>query len=504
MAASSPTTSNNSSNGGGTGRGRALALAVFFGALLGVIVLGLLAASILERRAERPRAMVSFVQPIAEWEADNAKWGVNFPREYDSWESTKRMNENTKYGGSSYRDILKETPNLVVMWAGYPFAKGYNQARGHFHAVEDVTETKRINEKTPATCWTCKSPDVPRVMHGKGVANFYAAKFDDLRSEIKNPIGCADCHDNKTMALRISRPALVEAFQRQGKDITKASHQEMRSLVCAQCHVEYYFKKETNYLTFPWDNGWKVEDMEKYYEKNPHVDFTHAISGAKMIKMQHPDYEVYQQGTHAFRNVSCADCHMPYKSEGGVKFTDHQIRSPLYNMESACQTCHRWSEKDIRSRVTGIQDKNRELLNIAEHTITAAHLEIGEAMKKGATDAELTEPRRLVRLAQMYWDYVAAHNGMGFHAPQECARVLGKASDFGQQSRLHTARVLAKYGILGPVKTPDIGTVEKAQAYIKPFVSAQAAALEKAKQDRAHQAEQEDKQNAGKTPAQRM
>lgn len=467
---------------------------VFLGSALGVLLFGLLATSITERRAERRFATLQIVQPIADWESDNSKWGINFPREYRSWESTKLMAENTEYGGSGYRDYLKENPYLVVMWAGYPFAKGYNQARGHFHAVEDVTETKRISPKTPGTCWTCKSSDTPRVMNKMGVAAFYASKFDDLRGEIKNPIGCADCHNPKTMALQISRPALKEAYQRMGRDINQATLQEMRSLVCAQCHVEYYFKgKKENYLTFPWDKGLKIEDFEKYYEQSGHVDWTHAISGARMIKMQHPDYEVYAQGIHAFRGVSCADCHMPYRTEGGVKFTDHQVRSPLYNIANSCQVCHRWSEAEIKQRVVGIQDKNRELLRAAERAITAGHLEIGAAMKRGATDAELETPRRLISKAQMYWDYVAATNGMGFHAPQECARVLGKAIDLAQQSRLETTRVLAKHGALGPVSLPDLSTVEKAQAYIKPFVDAQTAALEREKQQRAHEAEARDR-----------
>ena len=466
---------------------------IFLGSALAVVLLGWLATTINERRAERIEARVQFVKPISEWESNNAEWGVSFPREFDSWERTKQMAENTKYGGSGYRDYLKTEPNMVVMWAGYAFAKGYSQARGHFHAVEDVTETVRISDKSPATCWTCKSPDVPRLINEMGAAKFYASKFDDFRDEIKNPIGCADCHDNETMALRISRPALREAFQRMGQNIDNASHQEKRSLVCAQCHVEYYFKGKTeNYLTFPWDNGLMADDFEKYYEQpDAHVDWTHAISGAKMIKMQHPDYELYKQGTHAFRNVSCADCHMPYTTEGGIKFTDHQIRSPLYNTAASCQVCHRWSADEIRERVYSIQDKTMEMRTIASEAITAAHLEIGEAKKSGATDAELAKPRDLVSRAQMYWDYVAAANGMGFHAPQESARVLGKASNFGTQSRLETARVLAKYGKLGPVTLPDISSVEKAQAYIKPFVTSQAAALEQAKAKRADEAEQE-------------
>ncbi|HEY0868518.1 MAG TPA: ammonia-forming cytochrome c nitrite reductase subunit c552 [Fimbriimonas sp.] len=436
-----------------------------------VILLGLLATSITERRAESTFANFQITNPVDQFEADNAKWGVNFPREYNSWELTKRSDEKTKYGGSAHRDHLQSSPNMVVMWAGYPFAKGYNAPRGHFNAIDDVTRTLRLSEATPGTCWTCKSPDVPRMMSKVGPEKFYSAKFVDWKDEIKNPIGCGDCHDSKTMNLRISRPALKEAFQRMGKDINKATHQEMRTLVCAQCHVEYYFKgKKEQYLTFPWDNGTTVESMEKYYEASPHRDWTHAISGAKMIKMQHPDYEIYQQGIHAFRGVSCADCHMPYKTEGGIKFTDHQVRSPLTNVANSCQVCHRWSEKEIRGRVESMQDKNRELLDIAEDNITLAHLEIGDAMKIGATDQELENVRNLVMKAQLYWDYVAASNGMGFHAPQESARILAKASNFAQESRMLTAQIRARHGATGPIQMPDIETKEKAQAFIQAYL----------------------------------
>jgi len=450
---------------------------VFFGAALGVLGLGILASTITERRSERSVARVQFNQPIGAFESDNAKWGVSFPREFNSWEQTKQDATLTKFGGSGFRDYLAAKPELVVMWAGYAFAKDYNAPRGHFYAVKDVSETKRRNDKTPATCWTCKSPDVPRVMKRDGVANYYKDKFDHYVPDIKNPIGCADCHNNETMALQISRPALKEAFERMGKDVTKATHQDMRSLVCAQCHVEYYFKgKKENYLTFPWDDGMKAEDFEKYYSEHDHVDWTHAISGAKMIKMQHPDYEVFQQGIHAFRGVSCADCHMPYKSEGGIKFTDHQIRSPLENVANSCQVCHKWSESDVKTRVEGIQTSTAQMLATAERVITALHLEISDAKRLGATDAQLDGPRKTVSKAQMYWDYVAANNGMGFHAPQECARVLNRASAIASEGRLDTQRLRARLGGLDPLKMPDISTKVLAQAYIKPFVDAQAAA----------------------------
>jgi nitrite reductase (cytochrome c-552) len=386
------------------------------------------------------------------------------------------MNTRTRYGGSAMRDHLEEHPNLVVMWAGYPFAKGYNAPRGHYYAITDVNSTKRISEKTPGTCYSCKSPDVPRLIEKYGPAKFYSTPFSEWKDEVKNTIGCGDCHNNETMALQISRPALIEAFERQGKDIKKATHQEMRSLVCAQCHVEYYFKgKKEQYLTFPWDGGMTAEAIEEYYEKSGHVDFVHAISGAKMLKMQHPDYEVFSMGVHAYRNVSCADCHMPYKSEGGIKFTDHQVRSPLENIANSCQVCHRWSESDIKDRVFGMQDKHKEMLKRAEAAITTLHLEIGDAMKLGATEPELETPRKAVSRAQMYWDYVAANNGMGFHAPQECARVLDKASNIAMEGRIEINRTRSKYGATQAMALPDLGTKEKAQAFIKAYVDAQNA-----------------------------
>lgn len=449
---------------------------VFAAAGIAVFVLGMLASSINERRNESAQARVQFMQPIAKWEGDNSKWGASFPREYNSWESTKQMNERTRYGGSAHRDHLEEHPNLVILWAGFGFAKSYYAPRGHYWAVEDLNKSLRITDKTPATCYTCKSPDVPRLMEKDGVAAFYKTKFADYASAVTNPIGCADCHNNETMALQISRPALREAFKNMGKDISKVSHQEMRSLVCAQCHVEYYFDgKRDGYLTFPWTEGLTIEAMEKYYAKSGHVDWTHAISGAKMIKMQHPDYEVFTQGIHHFRGVSCADCHMPYKSEGGIKFTDHQIRSPLENIANSCQVCHRWSESEIKNRVYSMQDKHIEMMKRAEKATTTLHLEIGDAMKRGASEADLEKPRILVNQAQMYWDYVSANNGMGFHAPQECARILDKSLNFAYEGRLLINRVRAKLGAIDPIQMPDLSTKEKAQAFIKPYVDAQKA-----------------------------
>ncbi len=432
-----------------------------------IFLLGLLAASILQRRGEARQGLP--LRPIGQWETDSAKWGENYPREYETYKEMADSTKRTKYGGTSQRDYLEETPVNVILFAGYGFATEYRQARGHVHALEDVIETKRVNEKTPATCWSCKSPDVPRLMHTMGPETFYAAKFSDLKAEVTHPIGCLDCHEPNTMKLRITRPALREAFQRQGKDIDQASHQEMRTLVCAQCHAEYYFKGKGNYLTFPWDKGTTPEQMEEYYDKANFTDWTHAISKARMVKIQHPDYEVYRTGVHAYRDIACADCHMPYRTEGGVKFTDHHLQSPLLNIANSCAVCHRWSEAEIRSRVETIQDKTHQGRVRAETVLAEAHFDIAAACEAGASDDELANVRKLVRGAQLRWDYVAANNGLGFHSPQECMRILAEAIDLAGQCRVECARILAKHGTTKPIDYPDFSTKEKAQMLIKLF-----------------------------------
>jgi nitrite reductase (cytochrome c-552) len=441
-----------------------------------VFLLGLLASSIVERRVEATFVNVP-KNEIAEFESQNEIWGVNFPREFQSYYQTSDTSFISKYNGGALIDMLEVDPRLVVLWAGYGFSKDYNQGRGHFYAVTDVINTLRTGApKTendgpmPSTCWTCKSPDVPRVMHEEGVGEFYKGKWARLGGEIINPIGCLDCHDPKTMNLRITRPALIEAFDRQGKDITQASHQEMRSLVCAQCHVEYYFNKKTiegaNYLTFPWDKGMTAEAMEEYYDEMEFVDWTHKISKAPMLKAQHPGYEVYLTGIHADRGVSCADCHMPYKSEGGQKFTDHKIQSPLNNVANSCQVCHREETSKLIANVYDRQDKIIENRDKLEELIVRAHVEAGKAWDLGASDTQMEGILLGIRHAQWRWDYAAASHGGSFHSPVEISRVIATAIDIAQETRIKLARLLADLGYNQSVLYPDITTKEKAQKFI--------------------------------------
>lgn len=444
----------------------------FFGTIIVVFSLGLLASSIIERRAEAVFAYTPQVE-YDQMEPRLEIWGMNYPREYQTYLKTADTTFRSKYNGAAMVNMLEKAPELVILWAGYAFSIDYNQGRGHMHAIDDVRNTLRTGSPMtpeegpqPGTCWTCKSPDVPRMMNQIGIAEFYSSTLAKLGPEIVNPIGCADCHNATTQALQISRPGLIEAFQRQGKDINKATHQEMRSLVCAQCHVEYYFKGDGKYLTLPWDKGFTVEEMEAYYDEYAFADWTHKLSRAPMIKAQHPDYELYRFGIHYDRGVSCADCHMPYKSEGGVKFTNHHIQSPLNNIENSCKVCHREETDELIRNVYQRQDAIYQTRTLLEKALAKAHIEAKFAWEKGATEKQMAPVLKLIRAAQWRWDYMAASHGASFHAPVESARVVSLGLEKVQEARVEIARILASLGYTQPVPMPDISTKAKAQAYI--------------------------------------
>jgi nitrite reductase (cytochrome c-552) len=445
---------------------------LFLGTTAAVFFAGLFTYTIVERRAEgqfilAPMTDMDVLEPRPE------VWGERFARQFNTYAEMVDESFASPHLGAGRDDLLAKNPRMVILFAGYGFSKDYNSARGHTYAIQDPTETLRTGSPMgpgegpqPGTCWTCKSSDVPRVMNEMGVAEFYASRWADIGHEIANPISCANCHDPETMALRIAQPALVEAFQRQGRDISKATHNEMRSLTCAQCHVEYYFQGKGTYLTFPWDQGTRVDDMEAYFDKYEYHDWIHPLSRAPMIKAQHPDYEIFEHGIHAQRGVSCADCHMPYRIEGGVKFTDHRIQNPLNNIANSCQTCHRQSEKELMRNVTDRQDAVFGVRSRVEEALVRAHIEAKKAWELGATEAQMRPALMKIRTAQWYWDFIAASHGAAFHAPQEALRVLGLGSDKAQEARVELARILGSLGHTGIVQLPDISTKEKAQAFI--------------------------------------
>ncbi|MER3513623.1 MAG: ammonia-forming cytochrome c nitrite reductase subunit c552 [Chloroflexota bacterium] len=419
----------------------ALAFIVGAGLMLGIAAL---LVNIQQRQEEAAQYPLKVVD-IAENELDPAVWGRNFPREYDRFVLTANDTISTTYGGSIPYSKLERYPVLKRLWAGYPFSVDYNEERGHFYALIDQKQTKRQEVvKQPGACANCHAAEAPLLIAELGWETFNGTPYKELADRLHLGTSCHDCHDPKTMNLRITRPALINAMQARGIDVTQATRQEMRTYVCAQCHVEYYFLGDNKILTFPWSQGYTIDDIQAHYDKYGFKDWTHQETGAPMIKIQHPEFEMFTTSIHYRSGVSCADCHMPYIREGAVKISDHWLRSPLTNINKACQTCHRQTEQELIDRVALIQDRTAELLRRTEAALVAAIDAIVAAQQAGASDADLARARQLHREAQMRWDFVFSENSTGFHSPQEAARVLATAIDLARQAQLEAERVTPK------------------------------------------------------------
>jgi nitrite reductase (cytochrome c-552) len=409
--------------------------------VLTIIIVALAAISIgillflknqpIQRRGVEPLQVIQSMEP------DSEEWGVNFPNQYSTLMMTKENNIRTQYGGSEPFSKLAADPYLVDLFAGYGFSLEYNEERGHMWALEDVQSSDRINEKTPGTCYSCKSSSNPRLWAELGMEAYDKMTFSELTPRVEYPIGCANCHEAGTMRLIVTNPALEQALLAQGKDWKNFTRQEMRTVVCANCHVEYYFKGDGKYLTFPWEKGTSIEQIEAYYNEYGFKDWEHPDSKAAMLKMQHPEFELYTNGsTHFNAGVSCADCHMPYTRDGAIKFTSHDVYSPLLKPEKACATCHT-NVDYVVERVKIIQNSvNSTLLN-TEKAITEAITAIKTADANPSHDpVKLDEARQLHRAAQVRWDFIAAENSMGFHNPEESLRILAAATDLARQAQL--------------------------------------------------------------------
>jgi nitrite reductase (cytochrome c-552) len=270
-----------------------------------------------------------------------------------------------------------------------------------------------------------------------GMAAYDHTPFAELGKEIDQPIGCANCHEENTMRLIVTNPAFEELLKKQGLDWTKFTRQEMRTAICGNCHVEYYFAGEGKYLTFPWENGRTIEDISRYYQDISFKDWVHPDSGAPMIKMQHPEFETYtNESTHYKAGVACADCHMPYTRDGAAKFSNHNVQSPLLNADAACGQCHT-NVAYATGRVATIQAQVRQTMDATEDAILAAIASIKAASATTNVDTkQLDEARNLHREAQLRWDFVAAENSMGFHNPEEALRILAEATNLARQAQL--------------------------------------------------------------------
>lgn len=390
-------------------------------------------------------------------EISNEAFKDLFPLQYNSYKKNEKM-EDTTYGGSVKRskyEVDKE-PLLPILFNGYGFATEYNEERGHTYALEDIRNIKRITDKSVGSCYTCKSTAVPKMIEEMGDdywgANFNKDIWPKGEAMGHSPIGCSDCHDPKTMDLRVTRPSFYKALEAKGVDTSNPTKNDMRNYVCGQCHVEYYFAADNSEVTFPWTKGFKPEEMYEYYktiakEQGFEKDWVSNISGTPMLKAQHPEYETHSSGTHGKANVSCADCHMPYERvDGKRKISSHWWTSPLKTMQTSCGQCHGDRDLDkLKERVLETQEANVSAMHDAQDVSTSSHYYVNKMITSSVSPDKIKQAQEYVRQGQWYWDIVAAENSAGFHNPQgsmDSLRISMEASN--KAIRLATEELVKK------------------------------------------------------------
>jgi nitrite reductase (cytochrome c-552) len=438
-----------------------LMLSVIISTLLALVVSALL-VNIMERKSEARQTFMKITE-IGSWEENPAEWGKNFPLQYESYLKTVDQ-VRTRYGGSEAlartpseadprsvvaQSKLEEDPRLKDLWAGYAFSHDFREERGHAYMLIDqiYTERQKVVQQ-PGTCIHCHASTyvaMTKLGDGdiqKGFEALNKMPYQEARTHVTHPVTCIDCHNPESMSLRITRPAFVEGIRaykaflgEPNYDVNRqASRQEMRSFVCAQCHVEYYFKGPDKRLTYPWAKGIRADQILEYYDEVGHKDWDHKLSGAPVLKAQHPEFELWSQGVHARSGVACADCHMPYMRSGAMKVSDHHVQSPLLNINRACLTCHKTSEAAMQERVAVIQQNHFEMRNIAMDAVVGLTRDI-ERIQSQVKPEQLARARDFQRKAQFLLDFAEAENSSGFHAPQEAARIMLKAVDYSRQGQ---------------------------------------------------------------------
>ncbi len=420
---------------------------------------------------------------------DPAVWGQNFPLQYEGFRATAEFDvadmvpndpPNTsedQRGAYLTQSKLAIEPRLVSIWKGYAFSVEYREPRGHEWMLIDQQWTHRqTNFKQPGACLNCHAslPEIVDTLGNGDQAAGWAAMnklpYGEAVQHASGPVACIDCHEPGTMKLRITRPAFVEGIKEfkasQGiadYDVNRdATNQEMRAYVCAQCHVEYYFKGEEKTLTFPWDEGLTVNDAISYFDRVGFSDFKHTTTQVSLIKAQHPDFETWSQGIHASNGVTCADCHMSYMREGAAKISDHQIASPLRSeatINQSCLTCHHSSAAEMQQRVDTIQQRWDDAKNVSFTAVQALIDDLTAAVADGkATPEQLAKAGDFQRKAQYIVDYSMSENSRGFHAPAYSISILNQATDYARSGQL-VLRGVDVDNARGP-ETYDIQPVE--------------------------------------------
>ena len=335
------------------------------------------------------------------------EWEEEHPEVYASYMENNEMEETT-YGGSVPIDYLEKYPYLKVLYEGNSFSVEYLRARGHTYALEDIINTER--SKPGASCLSCKTSGFLELVDEYG-EDAHAMDFEELDKSEMETISCYDCHENEPGVINITREHLNTALEGIGGEFKD------QDLVCAQCHVEYYLHPDTKEVIMPSVNGLTPEEMLAYYDAEEYSDWVHPSSGAELLKVQHPEWETFQESIHNNMGVTCVACHMPaMEGEDGETLPSHHWTSPLKTIEASCLGCHQDdTSESLTKRVEDLQGAVEEKMNETALLIVDLIDVLKNAESNGISEDKIVEARKLHREAQWYWDFVFVENSEGFH-----------------------------------------------------------------------------------------
>ncbi len=428
---------------------------------------------------EPPKPQMVKTVNIPDGEIDPAVWGKAYPEQFELWKKTADpvSARRSRYkigmdGGSVSVDKLSMYPYMALLFNGWGFGVEYNEPRGHAFMVRDQVEIDASRIGAGGVCLSCKSPYSPGLQKQMG-ADYYKKPFKEVLGMIpeKNRdlgVACIDCHDNKDMSLKISRGfTLIEAYKSMGVDPAKLTRQEMRSAVCAQCHVTYNIPKDKENksvgLYFPWQNSKfgaiTIEDIIKQIRKDETVlEWKQTVTGYRMAFIRHPEYEFWtNNSTHFKAGASCADCHMPYTIAGVHKVSDHRVMSPVQADMKACKQCHAESPDWLKERVFSIQDRTVSIMIRAGYQ-TSTVAKLLETAHKAKAEGKVIDQQLYDKAKEFYEEafyrvlFIGAENSVGFHNPPEGLRILGDSVAFGTRAEAYLRQALTKAGVDVPIK----------------------------------------------------
>jgi len=403
------------------------------------LVVTLLLAGLVLRRAAAPAEADDGVV-LTDSTTDPAEWGRRYPQEFRDWRGGLEARRSSMGSTAHSAD---EDPRLARMWAGYPFAGESQFPQGHAHSL---SATDSLGQPAPSACLTCHGSayaELKRAGRGdaaRGADALAADTYEAARRRVRHPVACLDCHEPSSMRLRVTRPAFIDGLRREramagtrGFDVNRdASQREMRTYVCAQCHVEYFLTGRQETVALPWARGLRADSILSYYDSTGHIDWLHPTSRAPLLKAQHPVYELYTRGAHAHAGVTCSDCHMPHRRMHGRDIADHRMPDPLADLDHACRPCHDASAKSLQDRVAAVQSATLELRTTALDALLSLLGDIELARGTDSTRVTLRAARDFQRRAQFLLDFVESDRSLGFHAPQESARLLANSINFSR------------------------------------------------------------------------